>query len=626
MKKTLFIPFSSIKQNIFSGDEKTMIYEIKEIISYCKINVSEIIKIFNNKKQESSVIEIKKSIMDSIYLIYYCHKCLSLVEITSNIDIKSCRALLDDFMDEFYLNNKIKEIIIFLHKKVAKTDAYDEIYYYENLLDKFDIKKDNSVIKQIDDLKNQIYDIIEKDTNISVDKIECSSELMNAIKSNNVLFLNNITYNVLIKKISNKKIRSELEVLFFGKINNCLDKFKKIIMLRHMLAKNNKKKSFTDHANRFQLENGEISALINELLEKIGDKTSYELSEIKKNIGRNLEKNDILYYVMNNAKSNYRFDETKVITNLLKIIKKIFGITINQSNNVLKCYIKDKFIGNINLDLKFDEKKKIVGYQCVHLSHNYTDINNNSLDTELYLVGNNNFLTLDTALTLYKEVGMAIQLMICETNVGYLYFRDNYNRLLSKIMEHIFWDTENLMLIFNDFETVKQIKNGKNMDYGIQMSNKLVDMSFDKMIYKPEIINTIKQPSDIAVLYKHVYMNIFKRHEDNMNFDTIYLDYFLIIKELAGSEGTLYNNIAIDMFGYKLFSIIKDGKKNSKKVLEVLSHLLTTKFKTKLGKLLEKTQSTDFDINEFIMDTSNSSEKSHSEDKSKLIIDRDLEL
>jgi hypothetical protein len=92
-----FNPIKSVDINIFSNDEKKIVYEVKQIISYCRMLIREI-------KETKSNEYMKKLIMEHMYIIYYCFKCVGIVKLTSKLDVNSADKEIETYLDDFYSN------------------------------------------------------------------------------------------------------------------------------------------------------------------------------------------------------------------------------------------------------------------------------------------------------------------------------------------------------------------------------------------------------------------------------------------------------------------------------------------------------------------------------------------
>ena len=157
-----FIPIKSTSINIFSGNEKKITEEVIQTISYCKMLVSE-------AKKTDSYKYIRQTILEHMYIIYYCFKCVGIVKLTSNLNINHIDQQIEKYLDDFYSNRDILNMFDMLRKKAIEEKNKNEIYFFDNMLDKcFNNQKHPELKKEIKKISNEIFKILENEEIVNI--------------------------------------------------------------------------------------------------------------------------------------------------------------------------------------------------------------------------------------------------------------------------------------------------------------------------------------------------------------------------------------------------------------------------------------------------------------------------
>ena len=126
--------------------------------------------------------------------------------------------------------NKNDKLLQFLIESIKHTDDfYDKIFISKiaKSLNKFGINNDKKdkitkIIEQLDKTENDILNTLDKSVSFKINrnKIDARSEsIMSTVypDDNNVIYVNKKKYLYLIKKISDNKIKSDLENLYMNR-------------------------------------------------------------------------------------------------------------------------------------------------------------------------------------------------------------------------------------------------------------------------------------------------------------------------------------------------------------------------------------------------------------------------
>jgi len=176
---------------------------------------------------------------------------------------------------------------------------------FEKFGTRFDnVDKISNILIQLEQTENAIFTNIEKPVQMNIDRkrIDARSEsIMSSVYNdhdNNVKITKKIYY-YLLKKISDKNIRTELEDRFIKKFTQILPLAGKLLVLRNAYSKNLGYDNFYDMVSGKSNEETEnIQQLIIDLNSKIDNKFTLILNNIR-NIGgvnnNKIDFNDIIY-------------------------------------------------------------------------------------------------------------------------------------------------------------------------------------------------------------------------------------------------------------------------------------------------------------------------------------------
>lgn len=601
-----FQPIKSIQPNIFSGDIKKIEKEVEQIISYCKMLLKEI-------KASKSINYTKHIITEHMYIIYYCFKCIGIVKLTSNLNIEKYDKQIESYLENFFSDPETYELFYKLAKIAKEEKNKDELYFYENMLDKCSKSKNgNDIEKKIKQLQEKIHKELNNGeiTNIP-------QNLAHIFKNKNSILLNRKLFYSLLKKIDDPILRKKIEELYFSKSGKCLEMLEELILLRTEYANKNNCNTYFEFIKRKDKTNSGdiIMNLMKDLTKKIIDRSNKETKRIWRKLksdgyNKKVEYHDFIYYYEEMcSKCNFSLEESFQL--LLNIIYKYFKIEFKEykcSENLWNTQIKSykiydnnkEFLGNIHFDILYDKNKQISSTICVHMSHCYHNVNNNTkYDTNIAILGNimNNEIKHSDFISLSKELGNAIQFLLYKTSTGNMFYRDNFYLLTSKIMEHIAWDKNTILkLCKKDKQLAEHLLFTRFIDLGNSINLRCINAYFDYILHNSkELVVDLKNYKKkygkfdgniFKNLYQGIYRNTFASQKDIFETNIDLMHPVVILNEINGLESSVYENIIVEILSFNVFYLIKE--KEGKKYIKILSSAGSTDFKELLNKFINK--------------------------------------
>lgn len=603
-----FQPIKSICQNIFSGNIKKIENEVNQIISYCKMLRKEI-------KSSKTINYTKHMITEHMYIIYYCFKCIGIVKLTSDLNIDKFDQEIESYLNNFFSENETYLLFNQLLKSAKEEKNKDEQYFYENMINKCYKNKDCIEIeKKIKNLQNKIQTELKRGEIIKI-----PSFLKKYFGDRETILMDRKMYYLLLKKINDPEIRKNIEKLYFMKSYDCLENLENLILLRTEYANKNKCETYFEYVKKkekFNSENSEeILGLMDNLIKNFKNRSIKETQRILRklkndNYDKKVEFHDFIYFYEEMcSKCTFSLEDSLKI--LLKAINKYFHIEFikfkygdklwNEKINSYQIYNCEKeLLGYIHFDMNFDENKKISSPLCIHMCHNYHDINSGvKYNTNVALLANyhNNEITHADFITLAKELGNALQFLCYKTTTGNMIYRDNFYLLTSKIMEYIAWEENILLKLCNrDKKLSEHLLFTRFIDFGNSINLRCVNAYFDYILHNSSsLIKDLKQyiknngKLDGQVfknLYQGIYKNIFSPQKDIFEININIMHPVVILNEINGTEASVYENIIIEILSFSVFNLIKGNE--GKKYIKILSKAGSTEFKESLNKFINK--------------------------------------
>lgn len=600
----MFIPIKSLCDNIFSNDEKIISNEISQTISYCKMLIAEVKKTKSDK-------DIKKLIIEHMYIIYYCFKMIGVLKLTSglsNIFVNQIDANIENYIDSFF--SEQNNLILFqnIRKNARENKNKDELYFCENMIDKFNKNYKNKELEmEIKKITNNISEILEKE-----EKIKIPLKLKKYFGNQEYCLLNREKYYTIQKKILNPNTRKEIESLYFAKSDRCFGLLEKLAILRYEYANKLDFATFHDYSKRRETYNSEeIKSLIGDLILKIDFRSKKEVKRITKKLSNDKYKKkvdfcDFIYYHEEmGSKCFFTFKDVTYI--LFKYINKYFSLELKEVENKEKLWNKkikkyeitfeNKKLGYIYFDIEHNMNKKISSPICIHMCHDYIDIDGNKYDKKVAVICNFNTkiknISHSDVISLFKEFGNAIQFLSYDTKTGNMIYRDDFYLLTSKIMEYICWEKDFLIeLCKGNEELVEHILFTRFINFANSIKLRCVNAYFDHIIHNSkDLIVDLKKIGTYGgdvfkTLYKQIFKNVFASQKDILNMEIDKIHPIVVLQEINGTETSVYENIVIEILSYSVFSLIKANK--GKKYIEILSKAGSDKFKEQIKKFISK--------------------------------------
>jgi hypothetical protein len=609
-----FDPIKSININIFSNNEKKMIEGVTNTINYCNMLLREI-------KKDSPITYSKKIIMEHMYNIYYCFKCIGIMNLISNLKIINILdKQIENYLDDFFMRQDITNLLDKLKKdsKINKKD--DDFYFFDNMYQKCLKRQQNpTIMKNIKKTIESINNILINEENINIPhklkKYFNNNNNNDNDNDNDTFLLDRNKYYYLQRKIKNPNIRKNIEDLYFIKSDKCMGLLEELAVLRSDYANKMGHKTFFDYKNnQKQNDSSEILNLINDLILKIDGRTKKESIRIQKKLlndgyKKKVEMHDFIYYYeVMCSKCLFSLEETTNI--LFELIKKYFHLTFTLiknneqlwENNIQVYRVTDhhnNIMGTFYMDLEHKNNKKNTSPLCIHLCHNYEDMNGIKYLTKIALIANykknknDKCISHTDIILLFKEMGNVIQFFCYKTETGNMFYKDDLYLLTSKIMEYFAWEKNILIkLCNNNMELVEHLLFTRFIDLGNSIKLKCINAYFDHIIHNSTgLIKDIKTygkcSGDIFKnIYQQIYKNILGSQKNIFNIETKSIHPIIILQEINGSETLIYESILVDILSYGIYNLIKN--KEGKKYVKILSKANTDAFKNLLNQYTSK--------------------------------------
>ncbi|ATZ80877.1 hypothetical protein BMW23_0831 [Bodo saltans virus] len=625
-------PIKNINNNLFSGNDDKIIFGARETINYCKLLLSEITN-ENLQKISADIKFFSSLILDHMYIIYYCYKSIGIMKLVCNLkSIDDADTLIDNYINSFFESSFTLKMFEQLKKSTKDEDIL--------LFSKYMIKKCKQTTK-ITDLEKTIKTTISEINDVldKVEKINVSKKKVDLDRKNFYYF---------IKNIHEPSIRKKIEKIYFSNTDNALALLERLSVERAQYAKKLGFSTYFDYVKRDKnIDIEEIKTLISDLITKIDKRAQKETCEIKKKLmddgyDKKVDMHDFIYY-HNQVSPQYIFQIDYILIVLEQILSDYFNITIirekcidlwNKNDMVkLKLFCGKNYVGNIILDLFKTETKNIDSPICIHMNHKYTDNDDNNYVSQVCILGNfdkNNGLSIFDVLNFFREIGNGLQYLLYCTNTGYVIFDDEFTLLTGKIMEHIFWQHKTLELLCkNEKEPKKAIANillARYIDYANLIKIRCINSYFDFFVTNSnEIIDDIIKygkydGSIFKKTYKRIYSNIMQSQSIIFDNNLEQLHPNIVLQEINGTEGQVYENILIEILSYSIFSIIKND--GGKKYIKLLSNSNHESLRPLINKFIHKIKN---NYSVYLDEvTENNSDNHFDDDNMEIIVDRKL--
>lgn len=496
---------------------------------------------------------------------------------------------LRDFNNKINQNEKLLNFVI---DSIKITDNYYDKIFLSKIgrsLDKNGVRTDikekiNKIILQLENTENIILQTLDKSIPIKLNRkqIDARSEsIMSSVypDDNDTILLNKHRYYYLLKKISDEKIRNELEITFMKKYMSILPLVGKLIILRDTYSKYmNTPSYYYLQSEKTEEETYNIQQLITDL----NNKLDIPLKGIFKEFQRLSKKqkislNDIIYLYDKNF-INIKLKPVDILQIVMITIQKKLNIHFKHSSinilpdaNCIEVHKNNTLKGYIILDLTNRPNKRISQITTIKINNNY----NNNLPI-LYLLGcyNNleeNNCNYSELVLMFREFGNILINIFAHTPNGLNDIDVEMFNFFPNIMEFFAYDEFVITLVcqkiydinkINLNKKIKEIKIARHIDLLINLKLKCMSVLFDNVIHNSKnFINKIRKQelNEITESFIQLYQNIFKDIFNN-NLDVFeipkYINPNIILNTVNGNQGLLFGSILSLILSYVVYYLL----------------------------------------------------------------------
>lgn len=590
-----------IIKRIFNLDHNELLIKINNLISESDKMVERLLQ-DNILKNED---KIKLLIEDTfIFDTYYGIINLKLLVAESNDEIANlsiAETKLKNYNIKFNKNKELLELIIVLIKETENN--YDKIFLakmgqsFEKFGTRFDnVDKISNILIQLEQTENAIFTNIEKPVQMKIDRkrIDARSEsIMSSVYNdmdNNVKITKKIYY-YLLKKISDKNIRTELEDKFIKKFIQILPLAGKLLVLRNAYSKNLGYDNFYDMiSGKSNEETENIQQLIIDLNSKIDDKFTLILNNIRNINGINnnnkIDFNDIIY-LLNKIDLDIKLKPIDIMQIVMFTIQKKFNLEfkysqidgLNKYSNCIEIYDSTKKLrGYLHIDLLQRNTKKINQITVIKLNNQYKENLPN-----VYLLGcysdlEKNNCNISDMVAMFKEFGNVLMNIFAITPNGINELDVEMYNFIPDFMEFFAYDDFVLSVmcskIFDDKvniqKKIKNIKIQRNYEIIINLKIKCLNILFDNVIHSSnELINDIKKSEleEIKIkllnLYNKIYSDVFDKQKNILKQNHNYINPQIIYNLIDGNHGLLFGSILSYILAFNCQHMLKNTNTNN---------------------------------------------------------------
>lgn len=547
------------------------IIDIDKIISEC---------IFNEDYKENPLVVTKKVIehctslekdinIDKLFellcIIDTFYKSIGLMKILrKNKNYDECDTELEKYINNLFSNKKIFKKI----KEINKANPTNLVnMIYKNF---FEAKDDdlNEIYCKMNTLKKSIIKKIEEPVYVTID--------------NKKVLLNKDTFYSLQKKTKDANLRKEIERTYCEKSNRALNDFAELILLRHEYANELNYDTYFDYTKqKASLES--IKQLIDDLTNKIEERSRKEIDRIHRELSKDcfnkkVDNNDIIHYY-EKLKTVHMFKPIDVLRVLIDVSSNYFGILFSPcsyksklwSKKVMTCEVsfQGKKLGHVHFDM-YSSKDK-VGHTplCVKISNSPTRL----CLTTGYSDIKDKCMTYADVILLFREFGTVIQMITHDKN-ELIVKNDEYDVLMSQIMEYIAWEKKTIDKICNGLDKTvpDHIIFTRYINFAHSIKIRCINSLFDHILHNStkliDILEECQSQEDtknamgeiILLYYKSIYSEVMNPQRDILNVEIPGINPTIIYQEINGNEGKIYSSILTEIFSFAVYELIKNGK------------------------------------------------------------------
>ncbi len=598
---------------------------IKKLMKISKENLNDYIEnliaksidtrrlICENKTSDDN--KIKLLVNDTFSFNLYM-SCLFLLELKSN----------DKTQKELYINfsQKLKDynllyntdinllkISLEMYKKIEDTDKKFFLLRTIKSMEKFgtcskDYKKIFNLLKNIETTENLINDILEKPLKINIDrnKIDAQSEsIVSSVYPNkqNLIYIDKNKYYYLVKKISERNVRTYLEKQYMERYNQLLPAITKLIISRNIYSELLGYDSFYKFcSNKTDEDTENLKVMLKDLNEKLDFQLVSTLDTIKKltNINDKLSLSDIIYG-LNKFFPDVKLKPIEILQVAFVHIQKKFNIKFSESKitplnkdcNPLEIYdSKNNLRGYLFLDL-LKGNKTIKQFTLIKLASSYGE----NLPV-LYLMGTFTDLekpicTYSDVVIIFRELGHVINNIFVYSPLGVSEDEIELINFLPDLMEYMAYDPMVIRSLIKDRGQYKQLLKAREHEIIINLKLKCINVLFDSIIHSSkEFIEIAKKANDTQLsnimldLYKKVFSDVFEKLSHLVDCNIGFILPSVIHNIINGQQSLIYGNILSNILAYNAYECL--NKNNNTKILFELLENKNYSYKKNLIKFI----------------------------------------
>jgi hypothetical protein len=576
--------------------KKTIILKNNDIINKIHQIIENSKNIYNKifDKDIDYKSRIKLLIEDTFISDIYLSIINLMILISEKEDYKNwiqAESLLKKYNIEINKNDKLLEFLI---ESIKHTDDfYDKVFLAKigKSLNKFGInnekkEKITKIIEQLDKTENDILNNLDKSISFKINrnKIDARSDsIMSSVypDDNNMIYVNKKKYLYLIKKISDNKIKSELEDLYMKRFNQILPLIGKVLILRDTYAKY---MSYSNYYEFISEKSDEETEIIQQLITDLNMKLDIPLENILKQFHQISKKNkitfnDIIYLIDKNS-VNIKLKPVDILQIVMITVQKKFNMVfkhstndLGKSTNCIEIYKNNQLKGYLILDLTYRPNKRITQLTTIKLNNKFS----NNLPC-IYLLGcydeiEKNNCNFSELVLLFREFGNILINIFQYTPNGLNDIDLEMFNFFPDIMEFMAYDNFVLTLIaeklkFNVNKFIKEMKILRRIELIINLKLRCMNILFDNIVHSSQtLINQIKKQelnditNSLIELNNKIFNDIFK---NNLNYikNTDYIQPNIIYNLVNGNQGLLFGSVLSIILAYSVYYLIINKNDN----------------------------------------------------------------
>ena len=549
-----------------------------------------------------------KVLVDDTYSFNLYSNCLYLMELKeTNREVKKQYQELNELLKQHNIKyntdiNLLKAIL----ELYAKTDNTDKKFFLLKTIksmEKFGTCSENhkkilALTQNIEQTENIINDILEKPLKINIDRNKIDAESESIVSSvypdkQNHIYIDKSKYYYLVKKISDKNIRSYLEKEYMKRYNELLPAISKLISSRKVYAENIGYDSFYRFcSNKTDEDTENLKIMLKDLNEKLDFQLKGSLETIKDLTGQSnkLLVSDIIYG-LDKFFPDIKLKPIDIFQTVFVCIQNYFKIKfveskitpLNRDCNPIEIYdSKNNLRGYLFMDL-LKNNKNVKQLTLLRLSNGYGE----NLPV-LYLMGayhdmEKPICTYSEVVTIFREFGFIINNIFNHTPLGMSEDDVELLNFLPNLMEYIAYNPQVILTLVKDKNYRKRILKARENELLINLKLKCISVLFDSIIHSSNEFldinnkaNTLSNSNIVCSnlllnLYKRVFADVFSKLSDLVDCDLGFILPSVIHNTINGQQGLIYGNIISSILAYNTYEYI-NSEKNISSLYELLEN------------------------------------------------------